>query len=134
MFDHPTLVSIATIGASVLLIILLVVLSLVLMWLSLVLIKRIKAEMNKSGVKPEDIDQSINTLQGLPAVLKPLMDEPTDLAIILLAAALRRDPVMVVNHLELVLNTMSRLTMLLPELRDALGFNQRVAKQAEQES
>ena len=131
--DHQTLVSIATIGAGVLLVILLVMLALALMWLSLVLIKRIQAELHKAGVKPEDVDQTLGALQGLPAAIKPLLDEPTDLAIILLAAALRRDPVTVVDRLEIVLRGLSRLTMLIPELRDALGINERVAPQAEQD-
>lgn len=134
MFEHPTLVTIATIGAGVLLVILLVMLALALMWLSLVLIKRIQAELRKAGVQPEDVDQTLDALQGLPAAIKPLLDEPTDLAIILLAAALRRDPVAVVKHLEIVLNSVSRLTLILPELRDALGLNERVAKQAEPDS
>lgn len=133
MFDHPTLVSIATIGASVLLIILLVVLSLVLMWLSLVLLKRIQREMARAGVTPGQVDETLDRLQGLPGAIQPLFDEPTDLAIILIASALRKDPVAVVNRIEVVLRAATKLTLFLPELRDAFGLNPQVPQETDSE-
>lgn len=131
MFDHPTIQSIATIGAAALLVIVFVLLALLLLWLSLVLLKRIQRELARAGVTPGQVDQALDALEGVPAMLKPLLDEPTDLAIILLAAALRRDPVTVINHLDATLRGLSKLTMLLPELRDAFGLNEQAAKQAE---
>lgn len=124
MFDNPTIQSIATIGAGVLLVIVFVLLALLLLWLSLALVKRIQAELRKSGVTPEQVDIAIEGFAGVPDVLRPLVDEPTDLAIILLASALRRDPVTVINQLDRSLRALSRLTMILPELRDAFGLSE----------
>lgn len=130
MFDNPTLQSIALIGAAALLIILFVLLALLLLWLSLVLLKRIQAELARAGVTPGQVDQALDGLATVPGFLRPLVDEPTDLAIILLASAFRRDPVTMVNHLDATLRALSKVTMLLPELRDALGLNEQVARQA----
>lgn len=124
MFDNPTIQSIATIGASVLLVIVFVLLALLLLWLSLALVKRIQAELRKSGVTPEQVDIAIEGFAGVPDVLRPLVDEPTDLAIILLASALRRDPVSVINQLDRTLRALGRITMILPELRDAFGLSE----------
>lgn len=124
MFDNPTIQSIAVIGAGVLLVIVFVLLALLLLWLSLALVKRIQAELRKSGVTPGQVDDAIEGLTGVPDVLRPLVDEPTDLAIILLASALRRDPVSVINQLDRTLRALSRLTMILPELRDAFGLGE----------
>ena len=134
MFDNPTLQSIATIGAAALLVIIFVLLALLLLWLSLVLLKRIQRELARAGVTPGRVAQALGALEGVPAFLRPLVDEPTDLAIVLLASALRRDPVAVINQLDRTLRALSRLTMVLPELRDALGLNEQVAAEKESES
>lgn len=130
MFENPTIQSIATIGVAALLVIVFVALALGLLWLSLALVKRIRAEMARAGVTPGQVDQALVGLANMPDFLRPLLDEPTDLAIVLLAAALRRDPVTVVNRLDVTLRALSRMTMLLPELRDALGLNEQVTRQA----
>ena len=124
MFDNPTIQSIAVIGAGVLLVIVFVLLALLLLWLSLALVKRIQAELRKSGVTPGQVDQALSVLEEAPAFLQPLFDEPTDLAIVLLASALRRDPATVINQLDRTLRALSRLTMILPELRDAFGLGE----------
>lgn len=134
MFDNPTIQSIAVIGAGALLVIVFVLLALTLLWLSLMLIKRIQRELARAGVTPGQVDSAIEGLNSIPGVLRPLVDEPTDLAIVLLASALRRDPVAVINQLDRTLRALSRLTMVLPELRDALGLNEQVAVEKESES
>ncbi len=133
MFNNPTIQSIATIGASVLLVIVFVLLALLLMWLSLVLLKRIQREMARAGVTPGQVDETLDWLQGLPAAIQPLLDEPTDLAIILIASALRKDPVAVVNRIEVVLRAAAKLTGFLPEVRDAFGLNPQVPQEADSE-
>ena len=132
MFDNP-IQSIATIGASVLLVIVFVLLALLLMWLSLVLLKRIQREMTRAGVTPGQVDETLDRLQGLPAAIQPLLDEPTDLAIILIASALRKDPVAVVNRIEVILRAATKLTGFLPEVRDAFGLTPQVPQEADSE-
>jgi len=133
MFDNPTIQSIATIGAAALLVIVFVLLALALLWLSLVLLKRIQREMARAGVTPGQVDETLDRLQGLPGAIQPLFDEPTDLAIILIASALRKDPVAVVNRIEVVLRAATKLTLFLPELRDAFGLATHVPQETETE-
>jgi len=128
MFENPTIQSVATIVVAALLVIVFVVLALGLLWLSLALVKRIRAEMARAGVTPGQVDQALGGLANVPGFLRPLVDEPTDLAIVLLASAFRRDPVTVVNQLDVTLKALGKLTMLLPELRDALGLNEQVSE------
>lgn len=133
MLDHPTLQTIATIGAGALLVIVFIALALLLLWLSLALLRRIRVELAQSGVTPQQVDGALESLTNVPALLRPLVDEPTDLAILLLASAIRRDPVTVVNHLDATLRALAKLTTLLPELRNALGPYAQTAKPAEED-
>lgn len=134
MFENQAIQTIVTIGVAALLVVVFVVLALGLLWLSLALVKRIRAEMARAGVTPGQVDQALGGLANVPGFLRPLVDEPTDLAIVLLASAFRRDPVTVVNQLDVTLKALGKLTMLLPELRDALGLNEQVAAEKESES
>ena len=53
--------------------------------------------------------------------------------VILIAAALRKDPVAVVNKMEVILRAAAKLTGFLPEVRDAFGLNPQAPQEADAE-
>jgi hypothetical protein len=78
-----------------------------------------------------DLVAAVGLAQALPGTLGPLVDEPDDVLILMLAKLMKRDPAEMVRGFERWLTVVQQAGLVLPQVKDALGVADMPPKPAE---